>query len=363
MDCRKVEENLSFYVDGTLSPDEAEMLSRHLEVCPRCQEEWQRECQITSGLRMIGSTIYPAPDKLREDILHKLSDDAVTRPAAASHKAWRNSLIGVAAAATLALGIYTFNQPTAPLPEVALVETQGTVPAQVKPDSTVPPTGLTGGENTDDPDVIGLSPEVTAPENSAAADDPEPQTAPADILTAPVEPEENAPENTESPVTDSGILTLGATENSSPARLMSAINDTEQTLLQIVMPEGSDPAVELTAIAQAHQGRIRSLGAQNAGGKQYIAQQITVNRAEASSVFAAVSALGQVTWQQTDPVLLSGHYQELWEQNLLLEQQLQAAADTAGRTALVLRQEGVRAEMNTLAEQSEEAVIIVWVEQ
>jgi hypothetical protein len=143
---------------------------------------------------------------------------------------------------------------------------------------------------------------------------------------------------------------------------MAAINDTEQTFLRITVAEGVAPAEELSAIAGTYQSRVRALGMQNAQGKQYSAHQLAVGRAEAPAVVAAVSALGQVTFQQTDPVLLSGRYQELWEQNLQLEQKLQTASDRE-RTTLAIRQQGAREEMSALARQAEEIVIVVWVEQ
>ena len=42
MDCHEIKEKLGAYLDGELPPDQAKMVSEHLESCPTCQAEWER---------------------------------------------------------------------------------------------------------------------------------------------------------------------------------------------------------------------------------------------------------------------------------------------------------------------------------
>ena len=52
MDCEKVQENLSAYLDGELSPQEADAVRAHLESCEDCAAEAE---SLRSTVRLVRS--------------------------------------------------------------------------------------------------------------------------------------------------------------------------------------------------------------------------------------------------------------------------------------------------------------------
>jgi anti-sigma factor (TIGR02949 family) len=92
MECRKIKEYFSAYLDGELSEAQAAMVARHLEVCFDCQQEyqaWQRLWDI------LAAEPVQAPTDLTARILARL-------PANNPQPWWRH----LALAASLVLGIF-----------------------------------------------------------------------------------------------------------------------------------------------------------------------------------------------------------------------------------------------------------------
>lgn len=69
MECRTIQEYFSAYLDGELPVAQAEMVSRHLEVCPHCRQELQAWQQLWEAL---AAEAVPAPDDLAARVLARL---------------------------------------------------------------------------------------------------------------------------------------------------------------------------------------------------------------------------------------------------------------------------------------------------
>jgi anti-sigma factor RsiW len=106
MECQKVRQQLSAWLDDELDPATGAALAAHLERCESCRREWQELMALESAL---GSLTAPVPSGLAEKVLAQVQPHR--------HRQWWQS---VALAACLVLGIAlggsmarTFYAPTA----------------------------------------------------------------------------------------------------------------------------------------------------------------------------------------------------------------------------------------------------------
>ncbi len=91
MECRHIQEYFSAYLDGELPATQQELVSRHLEGCPRCRGEYQAWQQLWAAL---AAEPGRAPDDLPARVLARLPGR--------SRPWWQN----LALAASLLLGIF-----------------------------------------------------------------------------------------------------------------------------------------------------------------------------------------------------------------------------------------------------------------
>ena len=69
MECRKIQEDFSAYLDGELTGPQAALVTRHLEVCPRCRQEYQAWQSLWDSLLAAPA---PAPTDLTARVLARL---------------------------------------------------------------------------------------------------------------------------------------------------------------------------------------------------------------------------------------------------------------------------------------------------
>ena len=91
MECRKIQEYFSAYLDGELPEVKAELVSRHLAACPRCRQEYQTWERLWDTL---AAEPAPAPADLKVRVLARHRERQPSR--------WRH----LALAASLLLGIF-----------------------------------------------------------------------------------------------------------------------------------------------------------------------------------------------------------------------------------------------------------------
>ena len=91
MECRKIQEYFSAYLDGELPETQAALVARHLEACAHCRREYQTWQQLWDTL---AATPVPAPPDLTARVIARLPG----RP----QPWWRH----LALAASLLIGIF-----------------------------------------------------------------------------------------------------------------------------------------------------------------------------------------------------------------------------------------------------------------
>ncbi|NWG12437.1 MAG: zf-HC2 domain-containing protein [Acidobacteria bacterium] len=74
MKCAKVAEDLSLLLDDMLGSEQSARISRHIEECERCREEWIRLVDLRSKLKSLGRV--PAPEYLRHLVQLRIRDAA-----------------------------------------------------------------------------------------------------------------------------------------------------------------------------------------------------------------------------------------------------------------------------------------------
>ncbi len=123
-ECRDIREQLSSYLDEELAPAQSVVITRHLEACPACRQEFQRWQEVWDLLLLPPET---APAGLDRRILERLEP----RP----HSRWFNLaltasfLIGVFLGGQLGLNLYEGQNLVQATPESALEEVLADVPA------------------------------------------------------------------------------------------------------------------------------------------------------------------------------------------------------------------------------------------
>lgn len=116
MDCRKVRQELSAYIDGVLGEPQLQQLEAHLKGCPHCATEVEELREVVGMVRALGD-ITP-PEEFRGQVMARIKteagDVAVTAGDTAAygagdgilmHFARRGQFIAVAAVLVLGIGV------------------------------------------------------------------------------------------------------------------------------------------------------------------------------------------------------------------------------------------------------------------
>jgi len=84
MDCEKARELMLEFVEGTLSPRQAEEVKAHVESCPECMRELEDQSSRTRALQALGRV--RAPDQWEE--ISRAIDEPGARVRPGGWKGW-----------------------------------------------------------------------------------------------------------------------------------------------------------------------------------------------------------------------------------------------------------------------------------
>lgn len=133
MDCKKCSTLLSLYLDGELSDSEQQAITRHLEQCPPCQQEFETLKQAVDCVGRL-ECVEP-PDDFHKKLMNKIRQDR--QPNRIWLPFWGSLTIGSMAAAALlliALIYNPFGQAGNKLPDLTMAN-QAKQPTSNQPDN------------------------------------------------------------------------------------------------------------------------------------------------------------------------------------------------------------------------------------
>jgi len=211
--CDAVREDLSAYIDGMLSEDEAKRVKRHLAECETCREEHQ----FLSGILKSAATMpeVSVSDRFRAELHKKLTAAAEESKPMKIRKRpiWQLASGFVAAAAVIAFSVVSFNNlpkqsdltPFVPTPSVKQLEaTAEKTETENNPISTeAPANSIDQGEQVADKKQMAPTPQPVAQNESEAS-----QTQISEEI-APLATE--APEQTTAPMLEDVPVTADTT--------------------------------------------------------------------------------------------------------------------------------------------------------
>jgi hypothetical protein len=112
MDCRKIEQLISPFLDGELTPAEALAVESHLTACAVCHQEYEELAQLSSAMAQIGAVLVPAPAGFKDALMLRITEERVLIPVKKSvgfMQSWRQIVASAAAAVLLIFGAVSMN--------------------------------------------------------------------------------------------------------------------------------------------------------------------------------------------------------------------------------------------------------------
>lgn len=322
MDCRRLENLISPYLDGELSSFESETVRSHLSVCANCNREYEAMRRIADACNDLGKIQMEAPFGFKNSLMQKIRADQVevapAKPPRHLRPAWKRAAAGVAAAAMLAVGALSMNSP-------AIMQIADRIPGVIQPSSDIPA--------------------VTEPM-------PGNNVSPAEI-------QNHSGDSTVSPVVIAQDPTAGNAPN---GVFLNKERYVITTLLQLEVADSSaalDKAMQMTAQVQ---GQSLNLGQQVGEKGSYTAVKITVARSQAAGLIAQLSSLGTVSGQEVDKDDISTKYADTLSRYQALLSQRLTTQEASQKVLLDQRISDLAAELQDWEQQADQETIVLWLE-
>ncbi len=326
VDCRKMEQLISLYMDGELSRSEVEAVRSHLAVCAGCGQEYESMLQISSALHQFSMKVVPAPAGFASLVMQGIEADKKAIPMVENtpwfQRNWKQAVAGIAAAVMLMAG--TLLNSSGPIVQIA-----DNPPSVVQPNNPVTEGETPGGNPSGDAGNI---------QNPATNNGGAPGAVNGDSVQIAQSP-------------DSAVVFL------SKDRALTT------TLLEIAPPGSSTAPQKAMNLAAGAQAQVQNLGQQVNDNGSYTVLKITVANSSASGLIASLEGLGtinnkeitknDITAQFTDKL---AQYQNLLSQRSTLQGNDQIAA-------LELRIKALEAELTDWDKRAEQQTIILWLKR
>lgn len=354
MDCRKIKQMLSLYLDDMLSFPEKEAVKKHLDSCASCQEDYIALQQLSKWLEQMGRDIYAAPSGLKDAVMAELRRPQTLSPAPAAERkskpSWKQLSVGIAAAALLTftaatthLGNLVKVAENPPGQQVVINKSAENTPEVLNTEvnihsNMVAPAGELKEENPNTAENSNINSEVKSPVKTADNDD--------NMVSEPTQ---------EKPVENS-INPLGAV-------LLNKSQEVENTLLKMQVEDVDKALNQIKDMTQQLEGTIDNLGEQTSNDQVYRIYKITVDKSKATNLIAALQQLGTTVSKQADSKDISVLYTQTLEQYLTLDKQRKTlSADSKECQQVEQKMKALEEELKALQEKAAKATIVVWLQ-
>jgi hypothetical protein len=334
MDCRKIEQLISPFLDGELTPAEALVVKSHLTACAVCHQEYEELAQLSSAMAHIGPVLMTAPAGFKDTVMLRITEEKVLVPVKKSAwymQSWRQVVASAAAAVLLIFGAVSMNTGSImQLAKTPVVEYQPSTSNSV----VVNPTNN-----------MTPSPPDTAITPSAGIEEPTSPIVTKDSTTPVVLP-----------------ITVASNVPSAPVFLIKE-RTINTTLLKIKIGDSALAEEKVLQIARDVQALTQNLGVQVNEGGSYTAIKITVAKASANTLMNKLSSLGTVVSQELDKQDISTRYAETLSQYQTLVTQRATLQDLSQKVQLDQRIETLQNELTDWEQKAEQETIVLWLEK
>lgn len=339
--CNEARELISPYLDGYTTAGDTEVLERHLNHCMHCAGEVEGYRKISNSLFKLNEV--NCPDHLTASIMSRLQDNLPVREqslrqkTAARFGAARKALAAAAAAVLIMAGSAGF---TAGYKLVAGNSDNG---SEQPPKQHYEVAVNNGEANITDPGDKVTEPEPVV--NDKPAKDP------AGEVTRPSNPQPAAVatnlEGNNAVVTDR-----------EPVVLLSNDIIIESSILKVAVNSVDEARQKAVNLAAGAGGKAQTLSRSENGTLVQI-MQITVPRAKAPEMMAALTGLGREMDRQHEKQNITAQYREL----VTRYNELIAVNEAAGDSALEGQITAAKEQLNNWTRDAGNYTIVLWLEQ
>jgi len=333
MDCRKIEQLISPFLDGELVSVEAGAVRSHLSVCASCQQEYEDLVRVSVSLQQMGEVLVPAPIGFKDTLMQRINEEKVITPVQTSRwfkRSWRQAAVGAAAALLLIFGATSMNMS----PVFRIAENTPIIESQ--------PGVSSSGQVTSTNNVSPAQPGVVTPRQSEGV----------------------------TPVVTKDSTTPLATTDPTANSLRSApvfLNNKERAIITTMLKvnvNGSNSALEnALTLADNAQAQTQNLGQQVNNNGSYTALKITVAKSSAGNLISELSSLGTVSSKEVDKNDISARYSETLSQFQTLVTQRATLQDVSQKAQLDQRIETLESQLQDWEQKSERETIVLWLEK
>lgn len=355
MDCRKIDQLIYPYMDGELTPEEAEIVRVHLSTCAGCGNKYQSWQQISAALHDLGEKPISAPPGFTAAVMQRIADGekAAAQPQKNSwfSRKWKQTAAAVAAAVMLMAGtLFTGSG--------SLLQVADNTPTVIQP-GNISANNIDAPANTDnDPAATDVTPNNSDPANITAGPNS------TDVMPSQVQDPSGAttpPPASHSTVNEPGVTQPSDPEPLQPRVLLNKDRALTTTLLQVEAADSAAAVQQAVAIASRVNAPTQNLGQQVNGAGSYTVLKITVGKASAPGLLNELSSLGTVENKEVTKQNISSQYSSKLSQYQALFVEHATQTDAAQKEALEQRIKSLESELADWEQQAEQETIILWV--
>jgi len=335
VNCKKIQQLISPYLDGELTPGEMEAVEYHLNNCPECQQEFNKLKNISLALGQVGRDIFPAPVGFTDSVMQCIREDAAVSGTIGPLfrvKGIRQWAAGIAAATVIVLSAVGINWG--------------------------PVLQLADNSPGDKPAVIGTLLQPGESNNSVVENN----------ITIPNEEPTPSNNNIENPVisNNQGNNIVNPRENpviedrnyEANVVLLSTAPVIKTTMLQIRV---NDSAEALAKVLEIASNNIKMVQKINEDG--YTVVKIDVPISDAGNFIEKFSAMGMIISSQEDEKDVAAGYAESLEQYRNLINQYNDSGDADERARLNERIKSLETQLSDWQKEAEQQTIVLVIQQ
>ncbi|PKM77561.1 MAG: hypothetical protein CVU90_06850 [Firmicutes bacterium HGW-Firmicutes-15] len=336
MDCMRIEQLISPFLDDELTPGETGEVRSHIAACAECQREYEDLVQLSSAMKQMGAVLMPAPAGFKDAVMLRINEERIVTPIKKSrwfNTSWRQVVAGAAAALLLIFSAVTMNSS----PMVQLAEKTPVV-------DTVQSSGISNKYPADNitPGVVNTTDNLSTVQPKAEP----PIAANKDNTTTTVE----------SPV-------VAASNVRSAYVFLNRERSIKTTLLKVRVGDSALAQEKVLQIAGDMQAETQSLGVQVNENGSYTVLKITVMKASSTNLINRLGGLGTVIDQEVDKQDISTRYAETLTQYQSLVTQRATLQDASQKAQLDQRIVTLEDELQDWEQKAERETIVLWLEK